>query len=651
MSTGYQTVPQSIYNESHRRAAVERLFTPLGVADYSDIDREQMALYQWAIDYIEPMKIRVVMKDRNHFNPDPDVDNLVYYDMFDAEDNNWEKNNVRLRRLSCSNNNTSAGVFAFTLADPERAIDETKVGQNNIVIIQAKKHRNQNWQNLMFGICRNDEHDIYGSVGNDIVYSGFGSAAIANEILLDFKRIASRSGINSANPYRQDPTMYASKLVEDAFIAADVYPVVPTAKFPNAKDRGFFDLSGINYRIEEFIAGLNAPLVTLARVLNDIAALIGANWWIDETNKVIFDFIYNRASGHVVKKEPKSTDNPDLTSYFFSKWHILKSTEPSQGFANKLWANVDVIDIQASGGSGEGGSVHLGNKDLAQQLPAGVVLKDIALLIQRNGAGTTDPARITTLHGHIVKDYNNTPTGKVVVYFDIPLSSIPTGRASAVFIPNLTIQKNVTVASNEKLWIILYDRGREQDNTILWFHDTGTTSRNAIRPISAYTGLDHNTGTGWSINENSYSFAFAAFNRSIQRVSAYDPYSIYWNGLVEQAVSVPLANDPATVDKFLHQMLIYTAKPKLTMGDVMVSVPNQLLKPRMTIAIEDNRLGFINNRQLLLENNGVSYDFNADSNATGSQFCGINPTGLYDRRQHFFRRASKIFKCKNCPNE
>ena len=92
-------------------------------------------------------------------------------------------------------------------------------------------------------------------------------------------------------------------------------------------------------------------------------------------------------------------------------------------------------------------------------------------------------------------------------------------------------------------------------------------------------------------------------------------------------------------------MLIYTAKPKLTFGELLVSVPNKLIKPRMTIAIQDDRLKYANNRALLVENNSVTYDFDANGGSVGINFCGINPTGLYDYRCHYFRKASNIFKC------
>ena len=98
-------------------------------------------------------------------------------------------------------------------------------------------------------------------------------------------------------------------------------------------------------------------------------------------------------------------------------------------------------------------------------------------------------------------------------------------------------------------------------------------------------------------------------------------------------------------------MLIYTAKPKLEFGNILVSIPNQLLKPRITIGIDDDRIRYANNRLLLVENNAVSYDFNAEDNAWGTNFCSVSPTGLYDRRHHFFRRTSQIFKCKRCPTQ
>lgn len=648
MSTGYQNVPQNIYNEVLLSNAVARLNVPRGSAVYSELDQEAIKYFKWAIDYIEPLKIRLVMKDRNDYDPDMTKKNLIYYDMFDAENNDTQKNNVLLRRANMDNSNDTAGTWSFMVDDHEKNLDETKVGHNNIFILQGKKLRNDPWINMMFGICRDDEHDIYGSVGNNVTYAGFGSAIIANEILLDFKRIASRSGISSSSPYRQDTRMFAPNLFYDAFTADDVYPTKPSNKFPNARDRGLYDMSKINFNIREFIAGLNAPLVILSRLLSDIANLIGASWWVNEYNAPILDFISNRPSGHIVKRYPMSSDNPDLVSYFFNKWKIGRTTKISAGFANKLWSNVDVIDVQSTGGSSAGGSVPLFNRDLAQKLPQGIILRDISLLLQRNGNGTSDPNNVTTLHGHIVKDAGGLPVGKVVAFFDIPLALIPTDRPTPVFIPNLEMQRNVTVAPSDFLWIIIYDRGANIDHTLLWFRGKETTGTNAVRSV-AQTGGNHASNDGWSRNDDSWVFAYAAFNRSIQRVNAYDWFSIKQYGLVEQAVNVPLANDPATVDKYLHQMLIYTAKPKLSMGDILVSIPNQPLKPRINIEIQDDRIGFSNNRSLIMENNSVSYEWDASSDASGTQFCGIQPHGLFDFRQQFFRRSSKIFKCcENC---
>lgn len=639
------TVAQSVYNEAHRRNVAARTVSPKGIPQYNAQEIEDKALYAWLADYLEPLKIRIVMKDRHDFDPDPTYKNLVYYDMFDAENNDTSKNNVLLRTCNLSNSNSSAGVFAFMLEDHERNVDIKKVGHNNIVIIQGKKLRTDPWDNMMFGICRKDDHQIYGSVGHNVLFSGFGTAVIANETVLDFRRIAQRSGIESTAPYRQDASMYAPQLARDVFEASDVYPEKVRKKNPNLRDRGFFDLSGINMALKEFIAGLNAPLVIAARVLNDIASLIGANWWVDEYNIVRFDFISNRPSGLVIKRKPESTDNPDTVAYFFNPWTVSRSTNVSDGFANKLWCNVDVIDVQASGGSGSGGNIPLFNKDLAQQLPAGVSLKDIALLLQRNGAGTDSPNTVQTLHGHIVKDKAGTPTGSVVALWDVALKAIPVGRPTPIFIPNLAIKSGVSIGSSEKLWIILYDRGANIDHTLLWFKDNGTTGTNAVRSVSQRGSGGHAGGTGWQVNSNSYTFAYAAFDRSIQRVNAYDPYSIYWYGQVELPVNVPLASDPATVDKFLHQMLIYTAKPKLTFNNTLVSIPNKVIKPRINLYIQDNRITFANNRQLLVENNSVDYTFDASSDATGTKFCSITPSGLYDRRMHFFKRASRMFKC------
>jgi hypothetical protein len=609
--------------------------------NYSQPDIDNIKLYEWLTDYLEETRIRLVMKDREDFDPDPEKKNLVYYDSFDAENNDTQKNNIRLRICDIQNSDAEAGVFAFTFEDVERHIDLHHIGHNNIVIIQGKKLREDNWQNMMYGICRKDEQVLYGAVGHNIIFSGFGTGIIANETVLDFKRIATRSDIGSTAPFRDDPRMYSSQLTKDVFEAHDVYPEKITSKNKTLKDRGNFDLSGIDMSLTEFIPGMTASLVVASRVLNDIAALVGADWYVDENNIVRHVFLSNKPTGVTFKNIPHYNDNKEKVSYLMSNLTIKRSCYVSDGFANKLWANVAVVDVQKTGGSGRGGSQPLFDIDVAQQLPAGIILKDIALLLQRNGAGTSSPNSITTLHGHIVKDASNTPTGRLVCHFDIPLQQISADRPTAVFIPNLTISPGVTIGTTEKLWIILYDRGNNLTNTILWFKGNDNTSRVAKR--EPQDNLQSNDG--WAVLENQNTLAYAAFNRTIQRVSASDPYSIKQCGLVEKVVSVPLANDPATVDKYLHQMLLVTAKPKLEFDVSLASIPNELLRPRTAAVIEENRISMANNKAMPIFLSSVDYQFDASNSGVGTRFATVVLSGLYDYRYFNLKRQSKTFSC------
>lgn len=637
-----QTTYESLYNQPHRAKLAERTYLRDKHANMSQVDIDNIKLYKWLTDYLEPTRIRLVMKDRNDFDPDITKKNLVYYDSFDAENNNTEKNNIRLRIVDISNSDTEAGVFAFTLEDVENNIDLNKVGHNNIVIIQGKKLPEDTWQNMVYGICRKDEQVLYGAVGHNIIFSGFGTGIIANETVLDFKRIARRSEIGSTTPFRNDPRMYSPQLTKDVFDAHDVYPEKITSKNKTMKDRGNFDLSGIDFNITEFIPGLSAGLVIASRVLNDIASLVGADWYVDENNIVRHVFLSNRPDGMTFKNIPHFNDNKDKVSYLLSNLTVKRSCYVADGFANKLWANVPVVDVQQTGGSSKGGNQPMFNIDVALQLPAGIILKDIALLLQRNGSGTSSPNTITTLHGHIVRDVANTPTGKILSHFDIPLQQIPTDRPTAVFIPNLIISPGVNISQNEQLWLILYDRGNNKDNTILWFKGDDTTARVAKRtPQSSIASND-----GWTVVTGQNTLAYAAFNRTIQRVSASDPFSIRKVGLIEKTVDVPLANDAATVDKYLHQLLQASAKPRLEFDVNVASIPNIHIKPRTAAVITEQRLSNIsNNKAMPVFISSVDYQFDATNEGVGTRFATVMLSGLYDYRYFNIRRPSKTFSC------
>lgn len=636
-----QTTYESLYNQPHRTRIAERVYMRDKYQNHSQADIDNMKLYEWLTDYLEESRLRLVMKDREDFDPDMEKKNLVYYDSFDAENNDWSKNNVRLRIADIMNSDTEAGVFAFTLEDVEHHLDLQHVGHNNIVIIQLKKLKTDPWQNIMYGICRKDEQILYGAIGHNIIFSGFGTGIIANETVLDFKRSATRSEIGSTAPFREDPRMYSSQLIKDVFEAHDVYPEKITSKNKTLKDRGNYDTSGIDMSLKEFIPGLSAGLVVASRVLNDIASMVGADWFVDEYNIARHCILSNRPTGIVFKNVPHFRDNKDNVSYLLSNLAVKRSCYVADGFANKLWTHVAVTDIQKTGGSSAGGSQPMFDVDVAQQLPAGIVLKDLALLLQRNGAGTSSPNTITTLHGHLVKDVADTPTGKLICHFDIPLQQIPTNRPSAVFIPNLVISPGVTIAPSEKIWIILYDRGNNLDNTILWFKGNDHDGKMAKR--TPQSNLQSNNG--WEVRTGQNTLAYAAFNRTIQRVSASDPFSIKMCGLVEKVVDVPLANDPSTVDKYLHQMVMITGKPRLEFDVSLCSIPNQVLKPRCAAVIEESRLSMANNKAMPVFIHSVDYQFDATNSGAGTRFATVNLSGLYDYRYFNLKRQSKTFRC------
>ena len=104
-----------------------------------------------------------------------------------------------------------AGTFALKINDPERQIDEQKIGLGNKVWIQAGRDENILF-NLFSGVCRSCKpiRQHYNLLGYEL--SGFGTQIIMNERIVNFLRTAIRDPSNPNKPLVQDPNMAASKL-------------------------------------------------------------------------------------------------------------------------------------------------------------------------------------------------------------------------------------------------------------------------------------------------------------------------------------------------------------------------------------------------------------------------------------------------------
>jgi hypothetical protein len=619
MSSSNNLIPT--YSRTHIRDVTHQILTSFPPAVYSEEDMKRQRWYPWFRDYVKPLQLRFDFFDKDHTS-------LFHYDSFEVGNGTVPEINI----INCELNLAvdSTGTYQFEIEDHQQNVDIDNFGLSTLCRISGKKLESKPWVPMIFGPIRYMEPMRPRTGSFHISFQGFGSGLFANETIVDFKRTAKRTLEDTTQPFLLDPSVQAHKLIRDVFEATDIYPLVVDPETPTLKNRGRYTVGNkILDTVREIVPGIHGPLVPASSILNEISRTTGSVWWIDANNEVNFTHINRDHSGIILKDRIDPLDDPNRVSYFFGEWRFGRSNRKEDGFVNRFYSKVELPTETNAQNNSEGGFDYTFNRDLATQIisPGSAQFRDIALIMERIGTGTSD-SKITSMHGHIVKDNNNTPTGNTIARFDFPLTNIPVGSPAPVFISDLKVVSGQTIDPLGKYWIYIIDRGNDETSTLKWFKNQDNTSRNASRAISART--NHESTTGWNVNENSFSYTYSVLETKDILVVGEDPFSIEKYGLVEDVVDIPLANDPSTVDKWLQQMLIYTSKPKQTFSVNTVSIPDMFFQPGQIISIEDTLSGLTREKNTIADVQEVSYSFSADDDGLGARFCSISPIGLYD---------------------
>lgn len=590
-------------------------------------------VYAKVSTYLEPLKCKIEIWDLQK------LEQRYVYDSFDTRQNQFivESATVDLGI-------DSHGSFTFRIFDSDKFIDSKFLKRKNIIVISAKKYGSEQFTNLLYGYQTKVKaiRENTNMLQYDI--SGIGSGSIMNERLVNFSKVASPESLMSSNPNVGDQSMQANNLFRKLLTDPSVYAVddITIAEQMNI-DTSLLDSS----QVRDILGGINQPYVDASQVYNAVLESVGAQGGINANNQAYLKYPSDVFSGIRVKAWDYTDDDENLdfaenTSYFMGPFEYEISWGKEDGFVNRWVSKGKTQNISASSGitGTTTGSVPLFERALAQKFtPNASNLRDLALMLRKVGAGTSDPTTITSLHGHIVLDKNGFPNGDVLSYFNIPLVDIPT-TMSPVYLSDLTLNFNIDL--NQDLWIILYDRGDDDKNTILWgvVNNPDFASSNAVRmyhrnPPDPWV-TDHFNGSGWEVRENSFSFMYSAFDSFTNVVIAEDPESIERYGIVEDVVNVEWAPNSNIVNKFISERLAITALPKVVYNANTVTIPGRIFLPGQVISIEDRLSDLPNNSNIRADILAVRYNFGGSSSSGGGNlgclFTDISPIGLYDFR-------------------
>jgi hypothetical protein len=200
-------------------------------------------------------------------------------------------------------------------------------------------------------------------------------------------------------------------------------------------------------------------------------------------------------------------------------------------------------------------------------------LAQISLYLAKIGSPIND------IEGYICRDNDGLPTGETIAAFTVDkdfVSSSPTWRP---------IRLNATVLANTKYWIVLKAVGSSTD-TFAWYHDNGTAGEHAYRQ----------EGTGWTVESNSFQFAFKTQYKVPVLASAadYTSKSKYeWRETVVRDDSIV---SQETARKIAQGLLAKLSAERVELREITVLDPSAVPRPGELVTISLPRLG-INNVQ------------------------------------------------------
>lgn len=466
---------------------------------------------------------------------------------------------------------------------------------------------------------------------------GFG--VIPNYTFTDFQKAPPPESLSTgavvSNP--SSIPFFANNLIKSIFKDIDIMPLLDyTLKQRMGKN---FSLDGISNSVTDFIPGIKNPLATAASLINIVARMSGAIWYVDQYKKLQFRYPTGDNQGIIVKDYWEENDSGDYTAYVRpdSVYTYRDSTRPEDGFAQQLLAIAEKDD-QIGVNTRAISFTSLAGKNLAFAVIPGVTkFRNMTFMMSKIGAGSNDPNPVTSkVRGMIITDKEHSPTGTVLANFSIPVTAIPDTPTPIIKID----RPSFSDMDIDKLhWIVFFGIGSGDDNTVrLWHDDDRTTASTPTSP--RYTAVQfHRDGIdnkkyqrkNWFVSASGpeYSIAFATSSNIL--LEATDEASIArWSPgrPVQARATVPTFKNVQATQQYLQVLVQQTAQKIRNYGNLVVSIPNNLIESGTEVQVVSDKikdLSFENNRVAAVTS--VSYKLDVNEFAIGSKHCEISLRG------------------------
>ena len=519
------------------------------------------------------------------------------------------------------------------------SLDETILDNGTVMKIWLGKARSTA-EMAFYGIVDNmgPSRSSVGKLVYNLNAKGFG--VIPNYTYINFQKVPPpetlETGSHAVTNTAAIP-FFANNLVKSIWRDMEIIPLIDYT-LTERMGPGF-SIDDIVDTVMDFIPGIKNPLVTASQVINLIARMSGAVWYIDQNKRFQFRYPMGDNSGHIIKDYWEETDSGDYTAYVRggTTFSYGNSTRPEDGFANQLFAiaeKTDVIGLNTRAIS----FTSTFEKDIAFAVKMDISkLRNMTFIISKVGSGTGEPnPALAKLKCCIVADSNLQPTGKVLDYFNINISDISETPNPVVKIDRPDIPDNYI---DKLIWVVVMASGSSEANCCRVWHDddknkVSTATNPRYSALKMWKGGRSNytfdpKGFFVSARGPAYSIAFATTKNIL--VEASDDLSIEkWtpNRPVQSRATIPTLKSVPATKAYLDMLVQQVAQKIRNYGNTEVSIPNILLTPGTEVQVASDRIRdllFQNNRVATIKN--VSYALDVQNFAIGSKYCSVGLKG------------------------
>ena len=547
------------------------------------------------------------------FQPDADVVNdtpLLIYSGFVGG-----QRDMNLTYVDCADTIDESGTFNLIINDNENVVNKDHIRNAKVRIKLGKEGQILNTFIIGFG----DIFDISRPATNFQEYklSGFGTQIQASEMLMLVRKAADTDDDGDLLPEGQfnvDEQFQAS-LTERKF--------TPLNRDDIGNITGWDENPDIASDLDTNVPIINEVFTTFADYWDRLASMEGAHWFIDySTGREKFTVKHpdKLHTGVTIKSGDQrlASDKANRTAYIKGGFNITEDSSSGAGVHTRLYTTTIIDREEIIKYLVDKGRTSLNKRFIAQQIPIfndQRRITDITLILERIGEPESPKSRV---NGFVVMDENDTPTGKTLGNFSVPISDLERD-ADKILIEGIDLKTRFLEGTN-KIWIVLLDRSGikgdvedDPNNTVMWHHDNRLNQANTVVSngqtiavkSATFTPDDENDRDNfadqtWNVSSNGPTYSFKLMSSIRRLYSRTNPSAAKRMRFKEQFIDSSWLKNPKSVTRWLSLNLNPMSKPRRSISNVSVTIPNNFLfRPYQRVHVSDGLSGFADDMQIV----------------------------------------------------